>query len=426
MASVRTIAHGQGRRDSKTDIGRSPASSVPVSAKSEKENVVGATKILDIGASQPVTVSNRALLPLATLQKAAPDAQRNIATFLTLREAIWLMLVSKQIHSAIRRDPSLNLDEIIGSFSHLYSGIQTTQAELSAVKLIRLSPEESVLKVTLAGVQFKVSKRFATKARQEKEKQEKAEAIEKSETRKFKLMAELNELEAQVEPLWFHFVSGHIKRTGTAEYSEATVHEQAAKPQEKIQCRLHTAINNGDPERVRTELHEFLSVPTQLMPNAKKLAKLCEVPQQDTLKVIGQRWCGTLELTERRQYDAIMAYVGEVAGSKYLSPGEKAELCLTRESIAPDHDLVRHAMRCSNPAFAASILLGIHECSAERDHKRYLLAAIAAAWDGGLANCIDNICDSLGRFEHRSPEWVTGRIARLKSMQLPLSMDFLA
>jgi hypothetical protein len=190
---------------------------------------------------------------------------------------------------------------------------------------------------------------------------------------------------------------------------------------------LHDAIDKGDVKLVRAGLREFLSLSPRLMPNVRKVAWLREPQGICTLEFFGQYPCGRLSPLERRQYEAIMGYVDEIVVSKYTSLSEKVQLCvkLARVRIDPDSgvekldelDVVAHAASNNNPAVAASILLGIHDSSAELELKQFLLAEIAASWDGGLENCVDCVSDLLRPYEQRAPDWVNGVIARLKSMK---------
>lgn len=433
----------EGRRNSRDDIGIKPTTGEPIDKTGETQSAEGGPNALRFIAPQPETASLKVLLPLAPLAPLAPIQRvtlydkRNIAGCLTFVEAISLMLASRDMHLAIHADPRLRLDEIWAAFdalgcSQLARTIQSIDAEISALQrqlggavMSGAQPEAAIPSITFAGHSFRLPRSLATKALQSKEKSRQAEAREQESEKvaqKAHLATELAAFEPDIENVVFHFVSERLEGRPVKPLDTTA---QAMVPSTEQHGRLHRAIRDGEVRLVRAGLRKLLSLPARYMPNARKVAWLREPQGRCTLEFFGQHHCGTLKPLELRQYEAIMAYVSEIVSSQFLSLSEKSELCVKLNLVRRDEldglnkavelDMFRHALR-NNPAVAASILLGIHESSAESHLKQSLLAGIAASWDGRLSNCVDRVSDSLQPYAHRAPDWVNGVIARLKSM----------
>lgn len=429
------------RSISKENIGIKPATGEPINEKSKTQSGDG----LDFGESKPVTVSRQAILPLAPLQSVTLYDKRNIAEFLTFVEAIALMLASRDMHQAIKADPWLRLDEMSALFDRLgciqlARTIQSIDAEISELQLqlgpstmmTGTQPDAAKPSITFAGHSFRLPRSLATKALQSKEKSRQAELRERESEKaalKAQLAKSMQALEPDIEGVVFHFASERLKGPRPVKGPDAAA--QAISPPDKTGRKFHKAIDKGnvdkgDVELLRAGLREFLSLPARLMPNARKVAWLREPQGMCTLEFFGQYPCGRLSRREQGQYQAIMAYVDEIVSSQYLSPSEKRQVCVRLELSRLDQsgveklvelDVVRHAVSHNNPAVAASILLGIHDSSAEPELKQYLLAAVAASWDGGLAKCVDEVSALLGPYEKRALNWIKGLIARLESMK---------
>jgi hypothetical protein len=447
------------RRDSTGDGAVKPTPGDANIKKGEAHNADGGIDALDFGAGKPVTSSRQAGAPLAPLQRVTLYDKRNIAECLTFTEAIWLMLASKDMHFAIRADPLLRLDEISPSFerlgcNELVRELQAIEMELSRLRMApgphashpeqvlgstRLAgpgaimagaPADAVfLSFTIAGHAFQIRRSPGRKARDamqsSRQARERAQVdIHKKEAEKARFGAKLQTLEPAIEELAFHFATERRKGPRPFTASDTAAHPMATPG--GMHSRLHRALDEGDVDMVRTGLREFLSLPALLMPSFRKVAWLLEPQGRCTLEDFGQRCCGTLKPLERRQYDALTAYVDEIVSSDTLSAPEKWQLCVKLELVKQDRpggvnkpvelDIVKHALGRNNPAVAASILLGIHESSAEQQTKQFLLAGIAASWQGDLGNCVDRVINSLKRYEHRAPDWVADVIGRLKSI----------
>jgi hypothetical protein len=421
---------GASRRNSAAEIG---GRSVPAEAikKGETPSGGGGSNALGFGASKPVTVSKECL-PLAPFQLVTFYDKRRTAEFLTFTEAISLMLACTDMHRAIKDDPLLRLDEISLSFQalgcyELARSIQTIEAEISELQrqagVMAGTPADLAKRsISFAGLSFQIrrSPKAQQAARQAQERETKAQGAQ--------LTAWREALEPVVEDLVFHFASERMK--GPRLPGAAA---QMYAPPAKIARRLHDAIDKGDAELVRAGLREFLSLPERLMPNARKVAWLREPQGTCTLEFFGQYRCDRLLPSERRQYEAIMAYVDEIVISNYLSPFEKRQLIVKLERVRIDPlsgaetldelDIVAHAASHNNPAVAASILLGIHGSRADPELKQFLLSEIAASWKGGLGKCVERVAELLAKFHPLAPDWVDDVIARLKSMRPALAAE---
>jgi hypothetical protein len=382
-------------------------------------------------------------LPRAPLQLVTQYQKRSIAGCLTFTEATSLMLTSKDMHRAIHADPLLRLDEISPAFERLgcnglLGRIQSAEAEIARLQPAPESKQQPAPPMPAAGAQtgsepggakwFKQARARAAHALQGKERARQAEAekhLHEIETQKAQLTSQLEALEPGMEGVVLHFVAERMKGPRPLRAADAVA--QTMVPTKERYGRLHKAIEDGEVETVRAGLRELLSLSPALMSNSRKIAWLREPGGMCTLEIVGRRCCGTLKAPERRCFDAVAAYVEEIVSSNYLLPSEKMQLCVKLERAGPDPhsgamtvvelDIVRHAMRSSNPAVAASILLGIHNSSADAALKQSLLAAIAASWDGGLATCVDCVTQSLRNYAHRAPEWVDGMVAGLQSVK---------
>ncbi len=368
-------------------------------------------------------------LPRAPLQLVAQYQKRAIAEYLPLTDATSLMLTSKDMHRAIHGDPVMRLNEVAPAFERLgcnalLGRIQSAHAEISRVRPNGGQPAAP------AGPSqwFKLARARAAPVFQGKERARQSEAenhLNELEAHKAQLTLQLQAMEPGVEGVIFHFAAGRTK--GPRPPSDS---HRAAPPTVPIRMRygrLHKAIEDGEVETVRVGLREFLSLPPALMPNARKVAWLREPGGMCTLEIVGRRCCGSLQEPEQRCLEAVTAYIDEVVSSSCLLPSEKMQLCVKLDLTTPDPhsgamnvvqlDIVRHAMRCSNPAVAAAILLGIHNSGADAAVKQILLSEIGSSWDGGLETCIDCVSTSLLRYAHRAPVWVHGMVAALESVK---------
>ena len=409
------------------------------------------------GTGSPPAVVCQPPSPRAPLQLVTQYQKRSIAGFLTFTEATSLMLISKDMHRAIQADPLLRLDEISPAFERLgcnglLGRIQSAEAEISRYHpnggqpAARLQPapeskQQPAPPMLTAGaptasepggvapkpvVQAGPCPCSTCLAREGAgETSRLAKQLHEIETQKAQLTSQLEALEPGMEGVVFHFVAERMKGPRPVRAADAVA--QTMVPTKERYGRLHKAIEDGEVEMVRAGLREFLSLSPALMSNSRKVAWLREPGGMCTLEIVGRRCCGTLKVPERRCCEAVAAYVDEIVSSNYLLPSEKMQLCVKLERARPDPhsgamnvvelDIVRHAIRSSNPAVAASILLGIHNSSADAALKQCLLAAIAASWDGGLATCVDSVSQSLRRYAHRAPEWVDGMVVGLESVK---------
>jgi hypothetical protein len=273
---------------------------------------------------------------------------------------------------------------------------------------------------------FKQARARAAHALQGKERARQAEAekhLHEIETQKAQLTSQLEALEPGMEGVVLHFVAERMK--GPRPLRAADAAAQTTMPAQQRYGRLHRAIEDGEVEMVRVGLREFLSLPSHLVPNARKVHWLRGPTATSTLKFFAQRYCGFLDDEERKTCEAIKTYIDEIVSSPYLTPSDKTEICGKLELDEPrrgngGEDGLSLVPALRNSAVAACVLLGIYESSAELELKRALLTALAAPWSGGIGACVHSVGASLVLYKHRAPEWVDGFIARLQCIETGL------
>jgi hypothetical protein len=402
-------------------------------------------------AGKPLTVMRRACLPLAPIERAAPDAQRKIVEFLTLRDAIRLMLASTGLHDLVQADPWFRQDDLLRSLqelglNELADSMQSLQAEIARLQLqggrpallphgagpgrhvqpgtfvAGALPEAAVLGVLFADYCCNLLlARSATKTARADERARLAEVRDK-EALLAQAAERLQGFEPQIERVVFHYVSERLERPrlghdlgATATGLAASATGQAAAVPADGRGILNHAIENGDVAQVRLLVRKLLRLPEAMMPSARKLDRLV-LQAQGPLEFFGQHMCGFLKRPEQRQYEAITACADEIVSAGIFSSLEELKL------MSKLADICRSAMSSDyiNPAVAASILLGVSESSASPELKQTCLAAMGGSWHGGVAGFVDFVSEELLRYRRRAPEWVNDLVARLQGIKQAL------
>lgn len=394
--------------------------------------------ILTMGAASPLAAGHQPPLPLAPLERVAQYQLWSIAELLTFIDVTSMTLTSKGLHLAIKAHPHLRLDEIPAAFERaleqlgcnvLLRNIRLAEAEISllsnegqpaarlehepeskhqpgAPMLTTGAPADSERAGVGLARQFRLALLRAAQAGHGKERARQAEAAEKHlrdiRAQKTLLTSKLKALEPGIEDIVFHFAS--LVQIPIADVADAVAAQTVAP--ERVRFSLHKAIEDGAVETVRPGLRKMLSLPPLLMPRERKLAWL-QQQGASTLESSARRCCGILPPGERRHYEAITAFVDEIMSSAHLEPDGKRQLIKL--------DLVPFALRQSNPAFAASMLVGVHASSAAPDLKHSLLTSIAGSRDE-LVRLADSISGSLNRYAHLAPGWVARLVADLNSV----------
>jgi hypothetical protein len=321
-----------------------------------------------------------------TLQRRTPGEKRIIGGFLTATEAVRLMRASGDLYRAISTDNRLG-------FTHFSHEMQRVMHEHPA-------PDLGALQTPLASGHrsFSLKRLFVRRT--------------KDGCRAGRIEVDMrHERESAIEQTVFHFAS---QRLHASQYSAcASTTEFGA---------LNEAISNGNVELVHAGLREFLALPGHLFPGDRKLAWLREANGMCLLEFFGHSPCDVEQPAEQRRYEAIVAYVDEIVSSQYLTTQDKAQLCVKLELFRFDdesaaekfvqREMVSYAMSHRNPAVAASILIGIHQSSADARVKRVLLEAAAQSWRS-LAECVMAVSTALAPHAVRQPGWVDGVRARL-------------
>jgi hypothetical protein len=399
-------------------------------------------------AGKPLTVMRRACLPLAPIERAAPDAQRKIVEFLTLRDAIRLMLASTGLHDLVQADPWFRQDDLLRSLqelglNELADSMQSLQAEIARLQLqggrpallphgagpgrhvqpgtfvAGALPEAAVLGVLFADYCCNLLlARSATKTARVDEQARQAE-VRGKEAQLAQATQRLQAFEPQIEQVVFHYVSerlerprlGHDLAAATIVNVESASAEVAAVP-EDIRSKLNKAIKDGNTALARLGVRQYLCLPASLMSSAAKLDRLVLQPG-GPLEYPGVHRCGFLN-EEKMQYESLMACTDEIVSSGTFMPSDEVKLCAKLAEIC------RGVMRTNNPAVAASILLGVHESSAIPQLKQACLAAIGDTWHSGLDGFVDSVSKDLVRYKRGAPEWVNSVTIRLLTVKRPL------
>ncbi|CAN5753206.1 hypothetical protein BH11PSE7_BH11PSE7_37770 [soil metagenome] len=444
MVSGRSELRGLGRHNSTVDAGVKPARAEIADQNSRTPDGGGGFAAARAVQRTPVTVLRQPRLPLAPLQRATLYDQRNIVEFLTLKEAIALMQASSDLHHLIHADPWFDPHDLLDSLHKLGPGqmvhrMQTLEAEIARLQLqapraASLPPADPSLRVhsstfvagalpeaVVLGVLFAhychnlLLARSATKAAQADERSRQAE-VRCKEAQLEQIATGLQALEPQIERLVFHHVSERMERprlghelAATALTRSASASSQAAEGMEDIRGRLNQAIQNADVSRARLMVRTFLSLPADVMPATRKLHRLVLQPD-GPLEYFSQHCHGFLG-QERTRHDAIMGCVDEIVSCGALAATEQMKLRAKLAEICAD------ALDNSNPAAAASVLLGVCESSAPTAFKLAFLAVIGGSGRGTSASVIDTVSTQLLRYRHGAPGWVDDVIARLHDVR---------
>ncbi|MDP3618294.1 MAG: hypothetical protein Q8R63_00740 [Ramlibacter sp.] len=347
----------------------------------------------------------RACLPLSPLQRTTFYDKRNIAQFLTFTEATRLMRVAKDLHAALRHDPQLRLDEF--------------SAYLQSLPLLRVLEQLHSLDCEIARLQTNAlllmmshpRTRSAPKAPRNADQLMDA-AIRAKRQERAKCQTELQFFEPELESVVLHFSAQRARGPRKGQMRSIDEIGQAISSGETLQEVLRAA----DATTIATDqsalLQEILSLPSRLMPNARKVQWLCQPPGVETHEAFVRSGFGLSEPLDCAGFDAYAGRIREVAASRYLDRTDK-EQALTRPAGL---DVFRFAVLHGNYAVAALLLLGIHESGAEPEIKDFLLAPIFAEWRGRDA-CLTFVTEMLARHAYRAPQWIGDVLARLNAMK---------
>ncbi|MBC7437544.1 MAG: hypothetical protein H7332_15930 [Bdellovibrionales bacterium] len=352
-----------------------------------------------------------------SLQRATRDDQRNIISFLTLREAVRLMLTSADMQGLIHADPWFRQDDLYRSLDKMGLGglartMQSLESELSG-----LHPDEAVpMQLTAGCCCGLLLARTAARAAQSAEQTRLAE-VRGVEGQMAQVEARLQAFEPQIEQVVFHHVSERLHRPGlgldkAALSAAITVPDRArAAGRGQASSALAAGIKSGDAAQVRLAVRKFLGLPAAWMSSARKLDRLMQ-HLSGPLDDLAQAGCGTMSY-EMRQYGVIMAAVDEIVSAGVFSGPEEMVLA---SKLA---DICRSAMGgyYKNPALVASILLGVHASTGRPELKHSCLAAIGEPWHGGLPGFVDFASGELLRWRSEALEWADGVVEQLEALK---------
>jgi len=449
MVSGGSELRGLARRSSVADGDVLPAHAKPANPTSATAGEGGGFTKSDSASGKPMTVMRQPRLPLAPIERAAPDAQRKIVEFLTLRDAIRLMMTSTGLHHLIQADPWFRQDDLLRSLealglNELVDSMQSLEAEIFRLELKSSQPalplqhlpnsnrrvrpctfvagalpEAAVLGILFADYCCNMLlARSATKATQADERATQAD-VRGKEAQMARVATRLRAFEPQIERVVIHYVEEHLERprlghdlaAATTVNVESASAEVAAVP-EDIRSKLNKAIKDGNVALARLVVRQYLRLPASLMSSAAKLDRLVLQPG-GPLEYFGVHRCGFLN-EEKMQYESLMACTDEIVSSGIFMPSDEVKLCAKLAEIC------RGVMRTNNPAVAASILLGVHESSAIPQLKQACLAAIGDTWHSGLDGFVDSVSKDLVRYKRGAPEWVNSVMTRLLTVKRAL------
>jgi hypothetical protein len=318
------------------------------------------------------------LVPLerrSPLNDVPPPLKRAVAGYLTFTDATRLKLVSMGVALSLRDDRRLTIvgEAFVGG-NRLILELAALDAQIAQAAATR---DRRCLPSLRREPDTHLAKRALTAAR-------------------------LQALEPEFEVIAIHFSTA----AGGRQAPQAAPHLTA--PDRLLYGAWHNAIYDGEVAVVRHSLNAFLNLSPSLIPNGRKIARLLGPRGIDPLQSIGGRRTGICDEPERNRYDALRAYVSEIAGANSLSTDQKIRLC----------DFVRHASDCGNFAVASSILLGVQDAAAPPELKAAIFAAILGR-SGGIPACVDGICEKLATLTALPGRgaWINARIAELERLK---------